>query len=149
MRRKEKVVYNFCSQPDCSDGRFPNGLSVTLSGDFYGTTSTGRSNAGVVFKLSPKHKRFAETILYNFCSRTNCVDGNAPTAAPVQDTRGNLFGTTQEGGSTGRGVLYQVIPGKRSDVEVVLHTFARTVIPTARTVMNQPAALRSEKTETS
>jgi uncharacterized repeat protein (TIGR03803 family) len=54
----ERVLYNFCSLPSCSDGAVPySGLIADSSGNLYGTTglggASGASNYGVVFKLAP------------------------------------------------------------------------------------------------
>jgi uncharacterized repeat protein (TIGR03803 family) len=49
------MLYNFCSQPSCSDGVGPlAGLIADNSGALYGTTSAGGSSGnGTVFKLTP------------------------------------------------------------------------------------------------
>jgi uncharacterized repeat protein (TIGR03803 family) len=45
----ERVVYNFCSQQNCADGKDPNTL-VNVNGELYGTTNSGgaycQSNGG-------------------------------------------------------------------------------------------------------
>ncbi|HTA24577.1 MAG TPA: choice-of-anchor tandem repeat GloVer-containing protein [Terriglobales bacterium] len=53
--KQETVLYNFCSQPSCTDGYLPNGgLLEDKSGNLYGTTSIGgQFNDGVVFELTP------------------------------------------------------------------------------------------------
>jgi len=53
--RKEKVLYSFCQQPDCVDGRFPDaGLIQDASGNLYGTTDEGgAAGGGTVFELTP------------------------------------------------------------------------------------------------
>ncbi len=49
----EKVVYSFCSQPDCADGYYPSlGTVLRYKRAFYGTVSRGGANdMGVVFRF--------------------------------------------------------------------------------------------------
>ena len=47
------------------------------------------------------------TLLYSFCSQTNCADGANAAGALVQGTDGNLYGTTIRGG-TGVGTVYKI-----------------------------------------
>jgi uncharacterized repeat protein (TIGR03803 family) len=52
----ESVLYNFCSQPNCTDGSTPGGGGALLSesGRLYGTAFFGGTyNQGVVFEISP------------------------------------------------------------------------------------------------
>ena len=69
------TLYSFCSQPDCTDGGYPEGpLMQASDGSFYGTTSWGgieHAYAGTIFKITPAG---ALTTLYNFCSQHNCLD---------------------------------------------------------------------------
>jgi uncharacterized repeat protein (TIGR03803 family) len=49
------TLYSFCSEPNCTDGSFSNGLVQAANGDLYGTASSGgASNAGTVFKINPE-----------------------------------------------------------------------------------------------
>jgi len=116
---KYSVLYNFCSQPNCTDGRYPNaGVIRDEGGNLYGTTYQGGSTGyGVVFKLDPSRK---ETVLYNFCSQTNCTDGGESYAGVIRDEAGNLYGTTSYGGSHGYGVVFKLDP---SGKETVLYNF--------------------------
>jgi len=97
----EQVLYDFCSQPGCTDGYPPSGLIDDGFGDFFGTTAIGGSSCGdanhcgTIFKLDAAGK---ETVLYNFCSEMDCTDGYFPLSAPVVDSTGTLYGTTYRGG---------------------------------------------------
>jgi uncharacterized repeat protein (TIGR03803 family) len=91
------VLYNFCSDPNCTDGAQSfSGLIQDEAGNLYGTTFGGGANGeGAVFKLdSTGHI----TILYSFCSLSGCTDGTYPEAGLIADPEGNLYGTTEGGG---------------------------------------------------
>ncbi len=123
---KETVLYSFCPQyPDCPDGTSPYaGVVFDQKGNLYGTAAHGGANGdGVVFKLTPKGK---ETVLYSFCSQTGCTDGSGPHAGVVFDQRGNLYGTTVDGGTatcdyySGCGVVFKLTP---KGTETALYSF--------------------------
>src|SRR5579872_1838700 len=95
-----KVIWNFAGAPD--DGANPvNGLILDTAGNLYGTTEQG-GKAGTIFELMPNGDgTWSEKILYNFCANYNgdiCPDGNGPSAGLVFDSKGNLYGTTINGG---------------------------------------------------
>lgn len=133
----EKILYNFCTvQSDfsCLDGGFPAGrLTFDSSGNLYGTTKQGgsghadESEDGIAFKLTPGSAGWTESVLYNFCSSgsgNRCLDGSAPSAGVTFDTLGNLYGTTQQGGSGAElGTIYQLTPGQNGWTEKVLYSF--------------------------
>ncbi len=75
-----------------------NGFVEANDGFLYGTTfNGGRQNYGVLFRISKTGTGFK--VLHNFCSAANCADGSVPNGLLLgQD--GNLYGTTQEGGSS-------------------------------------------------
>jgi len=103
---KEKVIYSFCSQANCTDGSVPWAGLIDVNGIFYGTTADGGAyNEGTVFSVNPHSG--AETVLYSFCSRQNCPDGQYPEAGLVI-IHGTLYGTTNQGGANQRGVVFSV-----------------------------------------
>jgi uncharacterized repeat protein (TIGR03803 family) len=104
------TLYSFCAQTGCTDGANPvAGLVQAANGDFYGTTQAGganNNNDGTVFKITPGGTL---TTLHRFCSQIGCPDGQVPTAALVQATDGNLYGTTGAGGNGG-GTIFKIAP---------------------------------------
>ena len=115
----ETVLYSFCLQASCTDGQYPDaGVVRDSAGNLYGTTYDGGAHrGGVVYKLDTSGN---ETVLYSFCSRAHCTDGNEPSAGVIQDSAGNLYGTTVFGGASNKGVVYKLdAPGK----ETVLYSF--------------------------
>jgi uncharacterized repeat protein (TIGR03803 family) len=108
---KFSTLYSFCSLPNCADGEGPvAGLVQATDGEFYGTAAGGGlSNGGTVFKITPAGKL---TTLYSFCSLPNCADGSGPSAALIQATDGNLYGTTYTGGANcppyGCGTVFEI-----------------------------------------
>ncbi|HKV80800.1 MAG TPA: choice-of-anchor tandem repeat GloVer-containing protein [Candidatus Sulfotelmatobacter sp.] len=104
---REKVLYSFCSAPNCTDGSYPQaGLVRDSAGNLYGTTAVnGANGGGTVFKLS---RNLHYDVLYNFCSAANCADGSHPFAGVSLDAAGNLFGTTNQGGKYGYGTLFKL-----------------------------------------
>ena len=139
----ESVLYTFTGH---ADGGYPYaGLTFDSKGNLFGTTAIGgdRSGAtckrtagcGVVFELSPPSGGtgpWTEAPVYTFTANT---DGGYPYAGVVLDSKGNLFGTTVQGGDTsgticsasvGCGVVFELTPpsGTGSWSETVLYTFS-------------------------
>jgi len=100
------TFYSFCALPNCADGSYLSEITLGRDGNFYGTTGLGGtgsgcgnpSGCGTAFKLTPEGTL---TTLYNFCSLPSCADGEAATI--IQGIDGNLYGTTNEGGTGGDG----------------------------------------------
>jgi len=107
------VLHTFTKRPD---GLTPiGGVIMDQAGNLYGTTAQGGTGTqGTVFKIDSNG---IETVLHSFVSRP---DGLDPEAGLVIDQSGNLYGTTELGGSQGKGTIFKVTP---AGVETVLHSF--------------------------
>jgi uncharacterized repeat protein (TIGR03803 family) len=107
----EKVLYAFHGGID-GDSPFCS-LAMDNLGNLYGTTLVGGYQPGylgfgTVFKLTPQPgDQWTESVLYRF---TGGADGNQPFGGVVIDSAGNLYGTTQTGGSMNSGTVWEVTP---------------------------------------
>jgi len=112
------VLHSFKGPPD---GQSPKAsLLMDAEGNLYGTTADGGEsyNAGTVFELSPNRK---ERVLHRFRVNYHAQhDGVSPVTAVVRDPQGNLYGTTEEGGTKGAGVVYEITA---DGTEKILHSF--------------------------
>jgi uncharacterized repeat protein (TIGR03803 family) len=108
------VLHSFTSRPD---GLTPiGGVIMDQFGNLYGTTAQGGTGTqGTVFKIDTSGN---ETVLHSFVSQP---DGLDPEAGLVIDEFNNLYGTTELGGSQGKGTIFRVTPGGL--METVLHSF--------------------------
>ncbi len=118
------TLYSFCALTGCPDGEVPSGLVEGTDGNFYGTTQLGGVNQqGTVFRIAPGGSL---TTLYNFCASPGCPDGMAPSAALIQATDGNFYGTTSFDPSATAcqpacGTVFKITP---AGALTTLHTFA-------------------------
>jgi uncharacterized repeat protein (TIGR03803 family) len=128
----ESVLYSFCQQADCADGEQPRAhLIRDPSGKLYGTTSEGGAyNGGTVFALTPPaggQSSWTEILLHSFCTHggRDCTDGGYPAANLIRDASGNLYGTTDYGGTDGGGTVFELTPNKVGTAwtESVLYSF--------------------------
>ncbi|HEX4295459.1 MAG TPA: choice-of-anchor tandem repeat GloVer-containing protein [Rhizomicrobium sp.] len=52
--------------------------------------------------------------LYEFCSPTNCTDGQAPRGNLATDAQGDLFGVAGSGGDSDDGAVFELVRDQRS-----------------------------------
>lgn len=74
----------------------------------FGTTKLGGDNGfGTIFKIIAPAQ---ESVLYSFCSQSNCPDGGVPVAGLVEENNsGNLYGTASQGGINNQGVVFEIV----------------------------------------
>jgi len=121
-------LYSFPQPGDDNDGAEPNApVVIGRDGSLYGTTAMGGHNQGIVFKLTPPPRicqttmcPWNETILYRF---TGGDDGGNPYSPVVFDAAGNIYGTTQSGGSADMGAVFKLTPSGSGWTETVLYSF--------------------------
>jgi uncharacterized repeat protein (TIGR03803 family) len=126
----EAVLYGFNSNG--VGGDYPAGVVMGASGNLYGTTLYGGSGScpqfdggcGTVFELTPNGSGgWTKRTLHNFAK--NGKDGFFPTTGLVFDKAGNLYGTTQQGGTHHYGTVYELTPQANGNwIEKILHNFS-------------------------
>ncbi len=101
-----------------TDGCYPYGTpAMDSKGNLYGTAyKCGSSGEGMVWKVT---KKGAETVLHNFAGGSS--DGACPYAGVSMDAKGNFYGDTAYGGSSGDGAVYKL--NKKGKL-TLLHSFA-------------------------
>jgi uncharacterized repeat protein (TIGR03803 family) len=118
-----KRLYEFTGGADGS-GPFA-GLVFDGAGSLYGTTCCGGANRdGTVFKLT-RHVggKWTEKVLHSFVF--NHKDGISPAANLIFDQKGNLYGTTTDGGASRNGTVFELTPHTSGRwTEKVLYSFA-------------------------
>ena len=125
---KYTVLHRFSPDPTNVDGIWPYaGLTRDAAGSLYGTTAYGFNyegycydfvsafGCGVVFKVDAAGN-------YQILHAFNAIDGAASVSGLVRDAAGNLYGTTQFGGSYGDGVVFKLDAAGNA---TVLHSFYR------------------------
>ena len=126
----ETIMHTFTGG---SDGGNPGGTLVAgASGVFYGTASySGVANAtGVAFQLTQSGSTWTEKVIHTFPASSG--DGTTPASTLAIDASGNLYGTTDFGGSKscnlGCGTVFKLAPpsGSGAWTETILHDWANS-----------------------
>jgi uncharacterized repeat protein (TIGR03803 family) len=135
LGQQYRVLYSFSGQ----DGNGPQSLVFDSAGNLYGTALYGGANStscdgvgcGTVFRLSPNSDGgWTQTVLYSFCAQTSCPDGSEPGSGLVLDGDGNIYGTTQVGGSFNGGTIFELSPSVGGGyTETVLYSFPEDSVP--------------------
>lgn len=97
-----------------NDGAVPfGGLAFDAHGILYGTTQYGGLFAGIctqgcgtIFRLALRSGKWTENVLHAF----QASDGSYPASTPTLDSSGNIYVTTDFGGSQNAGVVFELSP---------------------------------------
>jgi len=129
-----EVIHNFTGG---ADGEMPlAGLSIDAAGNLYGTTHSGATSpncfaCGVVFRVSPKGSGWIFSTLHTFQGGGD--DGASPSAKVIFGPDGNLYGSTNYGGSFSLGTVFRLQRPARACVSTncpwnltVLYSFYNT-----------------------
>jgi hypothetical protein len=111
----ENTLYTFT---EGSDGAYPTGNVVfDKAGNLYGTAQRGGGNGigscasggcGTVFALTPSSGGWNETTLHSF--PTSSKDAKMPLGGLIQAHNGVLIGAAPQGGASGQGAVFGVVP---------------------------------------
>ena len=95
---------------DYDNGSNPSaGVVLDSGGNLYGTTQGGGSSGnGTVFEIAAGSHTITTLASFDY------DNGAYPTGGVVQDSGGNLYGTTQYGGSSGSGTVFEIAVGSNT-----------------------------------
>lgn len=114
-----KTIFSFNRVDGCAPGSLP---IVDSAGNVYATTQTGgKYGFGTVFKLSPSATGYSETIVYSFRGKG---DANDPYGRLVEDSKGNIFGTTMgSNGHNAAGSAFELVKTAHGYSERIIEIF--------------------------
>jgi uncharacterized repeat protein (TIGR03803 family) len=104
------TLVNFTDNGSTNAGAVPAYAALVQGsdGNFYGTTASGGANGyGTVFQMTLSGEL---TTLVNFTGNVSPNQGLNPSAALVQGSDGNFYGTTALGGANNAGTVFQMTP---------------------------------------
>jgi uncharacterized repeat protein (TIGR03803 family) len=123
---KQRVLHAFTGG---QDGRSPyDGVTFDAAGNLYVAASFGGNlsdcsgaGCGAVVKLSPTSSgAWTTSLIHDF---TGHADGNWPWGGLLVDAAGNVYGTTQDGGSGGGGSVFEFSPSGSGWTGNILYSF--------------------------
>jgi uncharacterized repeat protein (TIGR03803 family) len=105
---QEELLHSFVYKTD--GGELFNAVILDGSGNVYGVAASGGLyNGGTVFEISRSGKEgWSEKTLLNL--DFNGPYGSDPLGGVIIDASGNLYGTANQGGTSGYGTVFEVTP---------------------------------------
>jgi uncharacterized repeat protein (TIGR03803 family) len=118
----ETTLHTFTGYPNEDGANISSGLFFDAAGNLYGSTfNGGATNEGTVFELTPgPGGTWNYSTIHQF---GGYGDGISPYGPVTIDSAGNIYGTTQDGGTYGSGAVYKVSPSDGAWTESVLYNF--------------------------
>jgi uncharacterized repeat protein (TIGR03803 family) len=88
-----------------SGGRWKKrgGVALDQAGNLYGNIGPGEFDNGAVTELVPGAGGWTQNYLCSFCEKAYCPDRAIPVSGGILDDAGNLYGTTEYGGTGQQG----------------------------------------------
>ena len=110
-----------------NDGIHPySNVVIDQSGNYYSTTNMGgTAGLGTVVQVAPG-QLYTDNVLVNFSDDQN---GYGPATGLIMDAQGNLYGTTQLGGSGGGGTVFELSPSGGQWNFKLLYSFSGSAGP--------------------
>jgi uncharacterized repeat protein (TIGR03803 family) len=118
----ESVLHQFFG---AGDGEYPEaGAIFDNAGNLYGSASRGGNIQwdGSTYELMPSGSGWEETTLYAFPIQG--PDGNVVAGGLIFDRQGNLYGSTEVGGSHFGGTVFELSPSNGNWTPTVLWNFS-------------------------
>jgi uncharacterized repeat protein (TIGR03803 family) len=150
MTKAGKLIWVYNFKVPGTDGNEPAwALLRDETGNLFGVTTYGGVNTnacsdnfsricGVVFKLDPTGKK--ETVLHRF---TGNSDGMNPVGPLIEDSVGNLYGTTNQG-SPDLGTVFKVSQEGKEKVLFSFFSFHNAAFPSSGVVRDSAGNLYGE-----
>ena len=117
------------------DGAAPaDTLVIDTDGNLYGTTQNGGADGdGTVFEIANTATGYATTPI-TLATFNGTGNGANPYAGLIADPAGDLFGTTQNGGTDGDGTVFEVVSTGANFAPVISGTAAKQAVTDAATI---------------
>ena len=116
----QTVLHNFSGG---SDGEYGGELDIDPAGTLYGVTFAGGLHGdGTIYDLIKNGGSWKETVLYSFAGGS--TDGSDPYGIHEDANTGALYGSTETGGSSNDGTLFQLTQSGGHWTESVIHYFS-------------------------
>ena len=115
------ILYAFTGGADGSNPVGP--LVVDPAGNLYGIASGGGAGFGTVFELSPSNGSWTFQVIYTFHGGDDGLVG-IDSGGLALDPAGNLYGTTEMGGTAGFGMVFELSFANGSWTKTTLYSFA-------------------------